>query len=304
MGIWTLAEQGLWNGTVSVCLSTGPQQQSCCYRFAAVGPAFRRYGSIAAALAGKCGQCNIVGILRQLNTRHRLQLLLLLLLLLQPCNGLFSRTTWLSWHQKGNTSLDLNKASDDGIWGWQWHQLDHMQTIYTSVQTDNHTNTSSLNFLQAGRSSWHTTNSVKAISLVEKFHSKQNIPCISESFHHHNRLKLWVSVSFNNWQILFILFNWNMPVRFTAVFNLDKSAEFITTANSQKSLTLHSTAWYTQNKSCECVTLFDIVLCSIVGKVKLKHRVNKFITTNAMSSVWSKSIVISWAGLKIPRVFN
>jgi len=28
----------------------------------------------------------------------------------------------------------------------QWHQLDHMQTIYTSLQTDNHTNTSSVNF--------------------------------------------------------------------------------------------------------------------------------------------------------------
>jgi len=30
--------------------------------------------------------------------------------------------------------------------GRQWHQLDHMQTICTSFQTDNHTNTSSLNF--------------------------------------------------------------------------------------------------------------------------------------------------------------
>ena len=30
--------------------------------------------------------------------------------------------------------------------GMQWHQLDHMQTICTSHQTDNHTNTSSLNF--------------------------------------------------------------------------------------------------------------------------------------------------------------
>jgi len=28
----------------------------------------------------------------------------------------------------------------------QWHQLDHMQTICTSLQTGNHTNTSSLNF--------------------------------------------------------------------------------------------------------------------------------------------------------------
>ena len=32
--------------------------------------------------------------------------------------------------------------------GQQWHQLDHMQTICTSLQTDNHINTSSLNFLQ------------------------------------------------------------------------------------------------------------------------------------------------------------
>jgi len=27
-----------------------------------------------------------------------------------------------------------------------WHQQDHMQTICTLLQTDNHTNTSSLNF--------------------------------------------------------------------------------------------------------------------------------------------------------------
>jgi len=30
--------------------------------------------------------------------------------------------------------------------GWQWHQLDRMQTICTSIQTDNHINTSSLIF--------------------------------------------------------------------------------------------------------------------------------------------------------------
>jgi len=28
--------------------------------------------------------------------------------------------------------------------GWQWHQLDNMQIIFTSLQTDNHTGTSSL----------------------------------------------------------------------------------------------------------------------------------------------------------------
>jgi len=32
----------------------------------------------------------------------------------------------------------------------QWHQLDHMQIICTSLQTDNYASTSSLNFLQAG----------------------------------------------------------------------------------------------------------------------------------------------------------
>jgi len=33
--------------------------------------------------------------------------------------------------------------------GQQWHQLDHMEIICTSLQTDNHANTLSLNFLQA-----------------------------------------------------------------------------------------------------------------------------------------------------------
>jgi len=35
------------------------------------------------------------------------------------------------------------------LFGMQWDQLDHMQTICTSLQTDNHTNTLSLKFLQA-----------------------------------------------------------------------------------------------------------------------------------------------------------
>jgi len=48
------------------------------------------------------------------------------------------------------TTVDLNEARDDGAWGWQWHQLDHMQTICTSIQTDNHMNTSSLNFYRPG----------------------------------------------------------------------------------------------------------------------------------------------------------
>ena len=34
-------------------------------------------------------------------------------------------------------------------WVCVWHQLNHMQTICTSLQTDNHTNTSSLNFYRS-----------------------------------------------------------------------------------------------------------------------------------------------------------
>jgi len=71
-------------------------------------------------------------------------ILLLLLLLLHQFNGLFSRTTWVSQYQKGKTSLDLNEARDDRGFGMQRHQLDHIQTICTSLETDNHTNTSSI----------------------------------------------------------------------------------------------------------------------------------------------------------------
>jgi len=69
-----------------------------------------------------------------------------LLILLHPFNGLFSRTTWASRYQKGRTSLDLKAIGDDGVLGWQLHQLDHMQTNCASLQADNRTNTSSLSF--------------------------------------------------------------------------------------------------------------------------------------------------------------
>jgi len=59
--------------------------------------------------------------------------------------------------------------------GWQWHQLGHMQTIYTSLQTDNHTNTSSLEFLQAGCSSCRPTNSVRALKAINKKKQKTKV---------------------------------------------------------------------------------------------------------------------------------
>jgi len=49
------------------------------------------------------------------------------------------------------------------VMGWQWHQLDHMQIICILLQTDNYASTSSLKFLQAECSSWHSANSVKAL---------------------------------------------------------------------------------------------------------------------------------------------
>jgi len=72
------------------------------------------------------------------------RLLSLLLLLLRPLNGLISRTTWVSRHQKGKPFWILLQQE---TMGWQWHQLDHMQIICTSLQTDNHASTF---VLQAG----------------------------------------------------------------------------------------------------------------------------------------------------------
>jgi len=46
--------------------------------------------------------------------------------------------------------------------GWQWHQLDNMQTTCTSLQTYNHASISP-HFLKAGCCSWRPTNSVKAL---------------------------------------------------------------------------------------------------------------------------------------------
>jgi len=44
--------------------------------------------------------------------------------------------------------------------GWHWHQLDHMKTVCTSLQTDNHASISSLKFY---RPDSLPTDSVKAL---------------------------------------------------------------------------------------------------------------------------------------------
>jgi len=61
-----------------------------------------------------------------------------------PYNGLFSRTAWVSPRQKGQTSLDfINEARDDGM---AVASAGPSQIICTSLKTDHHGSTSSLNF--------------------------------------------------------------------------------------------------------------------------------------------------------------
>jgi len=71
----------------------------------------------------------------------------------------------VSQYQKGKTNLDFTEARDSE---WQWHQLGHMQ-VCTSLQTDNHTSTPLLTFLQAGCPSCRPTNSVKALKALAGF---------------------------------------------------------------------------------------------------------------------------------------
>ena len=50
-------------------------------------------------------------------------------------------SAWVDWYQKDKPFWILLKQK---VMGWQWHQLNHMQIICTSLQTDNHASTSSL----------------------------------------------------------------------------------------------------------------------------------------------------------------
>jgi len=51
----------------------------------------------------------------------------------------FSRTTWVSQHQKDKQFGILMKQE---MMGWQWHQLDNMQIVCTLLQSDNHASAS------------------------------------------------------------------------------------------------------------------------------------------------------------------
>jgi len=84
-------------------------------------------------------------------------------------NGLFSRTTWVSQDPKGKPFWILLKQE---MMGWQWHQLDHMQIICTTLQTimpgPHHL------ILRAGCSSLRPTNSVKAVKAENNTENNNN----------------------------------------------------------------------------------------------------------------------------------
>jgi len=48
----------------------------------------------------------------------------------------FTETTWVSWYQKNKIILDFNETRNGGVWGWQWHWLEHVQTVCTVVGFD------------------------------------------------------------------------------------------------------------------------------------------------------------------------
>jgi len=81
-------------------------------------------------------------------------------------------TARVSQYQKGKTSLDFTEAKDSE---WQWHQLGHMQ-VCTLLQTDNHTSTSPLCFLQVGCPSCCPINSVKALKALKLQLHRKEIP--------------------------------------------------------------------------------------------------------------------------------
>ena len=67
---------------------------------------------------------------------------------------------------------------------WQWHQLDHMQIICTSLQTDNHDSTSSLSFYLTGRMPFLLPNqqclSTEVDALKNKLNARWKLLCPKE----------------------------------------------------------------------------------------------------------------------------
>ena len=94
-------------------------------------------------------------------------------------DGPFSETTCVNRYQKGKTNLDFTEARESE---WQWNPLGRMQ-VCISLQTDNHTSTPPISFLQAGCPSCRPTNSVKANG--EKHYSINSIQWVTDPENDH-----------------------------------------------------------------------------------------------------------------------
>ena len=81
----------------------------------------------------------------------------------QAVKQIVSRKTWVCQHQKGKPFWILMKLR---MMGWHWHQLYHMQIIFTLLKTYNHASPSPLSFLRAGCSSCCPSTSVRALKAV------------------------------------------------------------------------------------------------------------------------------------------
>ena len=133
-------DSGMWR---VCCWAPCGHESGGCRRPAAMAPRHN--------FSSKCGQCHVdSGGNTVLFVRYT-----------HPFNSPLSLTTRVSRYQKGKTNLNFTEARDGE---WQWHQLGRMQ-FCTSLQTDNHTNTPPLSFLQARCPSCHPTNSVKALKV-------------------------------------------------------------------------------------------------------------------------------------------
>jgi len=104
--------------------------------------------------------------------------------------ALFLGLPWWAGTRNAKTNLDFTEARDSE---WEWHQLGPMQ-VCTLLQTDNHTSTQPLCFLEAGCPSCCPTNSVKALKAKTgwiyvintqeiKSHAQKSISSINTSSH-------------------------------------------------------------------------------------------------------------------------
>jgi len=101
---------------------------------------------------------------------------------IHPFSGLFSRTTWISQHQKGQTILDFNGAAVASA--------GPCAIICTSLQTGNNSSTSSLDFYRLDAipdTQLTTVRALRATSMKHAYNGKdwQMINIISEASVYH-----------------------------------------------------------------------------------------------------------------------